>query len=207
MAVRRTAAFCDPFRRSTVRLATAPSAMMIAESRSLVRLFSSFDSASAIGRTTTSPSDTHMYFTRPNCASSMLARCVTMCRSIEPATSASMALMAACRLASWPCGPAARTRTASSSSAASKSPTSSRSSSSRTTGVMRPFQRSGSSSMRSKSSSSVRSSTRSAVVATVLIHAVRRSGGSSFTCSTWIACVRARDSSRPYASDTYGSSE
>ena len=34
-----------------------------------------------------------------------------------------------------------------------------------------------------------------------------RSGGSSLTCSTSIACVRAPDSSRPYASETNGSSE
>jgi len=44
-------------------------------------------------------------------------------------------------------------------------------------------------------------------VATVFNHALTRSGGSSLTCSTSTACVRAPDSSRPYCSDTNGLSE
>ena len=87
-------------------------------------------------------------------------------------------------------------RTSTSCDAASKSPTSSRSSMSATTGVIISPQRSSSSSMRSTSSTSVRSSARRTPVATVESHALTRSGGSSLTCSTSIARVRAPDSSR-----------
>ena len=47
--------------------------------------------------TTTSPSDRHIAFTRSNCASSIVGRCVAMWRIIGPATSMSMAVTACWR--------------------------------------------------------------------------------------------------------------
>jgi len=66
IAVRRTAAFGELFSRSTVRRATAPKASRIDVSRSRVRGRSSTASVSASGFTSTSPSDTHIVFTRSN---------------------------------------------------------------------------------------------------------------------------------------------
>ena len=64
-AVRRTAASAEFFSRSIVRLATAPNASRIAVSRSRVRAVRcSAASASASGRTSTSPNCRHIVFTR-----------------------------------------------------------------------------------------------------------------------------------------------
>ena len=131
MAVRRTAGFCEFFNRSIVRRPTDPNASRIEVRRSRVRGRSSTDSASASGRTSTSPSDTHIALTRSNCASSMVARWVVMCRIIAPAISMSIAVMACCRRAVDRCRRLRATSTPITSIAASKSPTSSRSSSRR----------------------------------------------------------------------------
>ena len=141
IAVLRTAAFGEFFSRSAVRRPTAPNATRIAVIRSRVRTRSSAESASASGRISTSPRDTHMSFTRRTASRRSCRGATTTWRIIGPATSMSMAVSADCRRPFDPSPVDSRTMTASSCAAASKSPTSSRSSSMpMTVGVSaRPF--------------------------------------------------------------------
>ena len=125
---------------------------------------SSTDSASASGRTSTSPSDTHIALTRSNCASSIVARCVDDVphhRAGDEHVDARSARAAAGAVVPSP--PASRDEHADQlrrrrrSRRRAADPRSAP-----TTGVISSRQRSSSSSMRSRSSSSVRSSARSA---------------------------------------------
>ncbi len=181
--------------RPTRTRAGSPSAARAGAARS------STDSASASGRTSTSPSDTHIAFTRSNCASSIVARCVVDVphhRAGNQQVDGGDRVLAARRRHAAGGAGFARPAPPPAASAASKSPTSSRSSSSATTGFIsvapallvlldsqqvedqRQVERA-----QRASSRSCRARRRC------------RSGGSSLTCSTSIACVRAPDSSRP----------
>ena len=146
----------------------------------------------------TSPSDTHIVLTRSNCASSIVARCVMMCRIIEPATSRSIAVIACCRRAVDP-SPAAASRDQHRdqlrSRRRSRRPAADPRAGRRPASSARPSDRRPprSAAGRAPASGRARAAT---VVAIVAQPRAMRSGGSSLTCSTSIACVRAPDSSR-----------
>src|SRR5688572_4181474 len=199
-AVRRTAGFVEFLSGSTARRPSPPNEMSRSRMRRMVCVWSSVDSASANGSTSRGPIVWHSPVRTGSSASLALRNSPITWRTSGPRASVSSAELAAVRIR--PSGSLALAAMADVSCCApAMSPSCACRSISRTARSATPRQLSGSVSTRIRSSVSSRPRLCTDASLTDASQAAMRSGGSSDSRSTSMACDRALESSRAYSSE------